>query len=383
MKIAIFTDFYDPQVNGIVTSTHTLIRELNNRGHEVYVMAPRTKEINFSTRKIWRFRSIPFLFQKEYRLICPISRKLLEFKNLNIDIIHIQTPFFLGYLAQFLSWKNQIPTIHTYHTYWAEYSHYVPFLPQWLARTIDKLLFTKNFCNRCQHIISPSPQMENKLFENGVTTKSTIIPTGINLQKIKKPENVRAFQKKYNIIENNRVLIFVGRCAIEKNLYFLLDCFVKVIKEDQNVVLFIAGDGPEKKYLIKYSKKLGISNKVIFSGYLPHREINTAYAAADIVTFPSKTETQGLSLLEGLAMGKPAVAINAMGVASILKDNNGGFLTSENTNEYSARILELLHTPKLYFQKKVEAISRAKQFSSQNMIDKTLEVYYKTIKYKK
>jgi 1,2-diacylglycerol 3-alpha-glucosyltransferase len=382
MKIAIFTDFYFPQVNGVVTSTNTLVLGLEKQGHEVLVIGPRMEGARRSTDKVWRFRSVPFPLQKEYRVVSPISRKLKKFKDLNIDLIHIQTPFSLGHLGQFLSWKNNIPMIHTYHTYWYEYAHYVPFISKRMAAGIDSYLFTKNFCNRCQHIIAPSEQMKNKLLEYGVIVETTILPTGIDLEKTKKPVNTALFREKYNIDTEAPVMIFAGRLGIEKNLYFLLDSFKLVLEKEKNVVLFVAGDGPEKENMMKTAGKLGISDKVVFAGYLSHQDVFAAYAAADVIMFPSKSETQGLSLLEGMAMEKPAVGINAMGVASILENDFGGFLTSDDIDEYSCKVLELINDKKLYQQKKKEAKKRAEQFSSENMIAQTLDIYKKAIEIK-
>ena len=130
MKIAIFSDTYLPQINGVVTSTQTFSRELEKLGHKVLICGPKMKGATRLTHKVWRFRSFTFPFQKEYRFINPFSRILRRFKKLGVDIIHVQTPFSMGYLGQYLGWKYKIPVVHTYHTHWEEYLHYFPLFPK-------------------------------------------------------------------------------------------------------------------------------------------------------------------------------------------------------------------------------------------------------------
>ena len=134
MKIAIFTDTYLPQINGVVTSTKTFKDAFEALGHTVYVMCPKVGDSK-STEKVWRFPSVTYPFQKEYRLVLPYSKQLKHFKDLEIDVIHAQTPFTMGYLRQYLGKKYEIPVVHTYHTFFMEYVHYVPVLPtSWMKK---------------------------------------------------------------------------------------------------------------------------------------------------------------------------------------------------------------------------------------------------------
>ncbi|MFC1771197.1 glycosyltransferase family 4 protein [Candidatus Margulisiibacteriota bacterium] len=385
MKIAIFTDTYFPQINGVVTSTRLLSKELEKRGHQVLIVGPRMPGALRSSNKVWRFRSVPFPFQKEYRLISPLSLKLRKFKEKGIDLIHIQTPFSMGHLGQYMSWKHDLPMVHTYHTFWAEYAHYLPFIPtrfKNLVSKVDNLLFSKNFCNRCHQIIAPSAQMKEKLLEYGVRIPINVIPTGIELEELKGSSDL-SFRRNYQIGKNKKICIFVGRLGIEKNVYFLLDSFKMILKQSPDTVLFLAGDGPERENMIEYAQKIGVERNVIFAGYLTHNEVFKALHAADVVMFPSKTETQGLSLIEGFAMGCPAVGINAMGVAYVLENNMGGFLTEENLEQYTDKVLLLLNNEKIYKKKQKEALERAGYFSSASMGDKIERVYEKAIKLKK
>lgn len=379
MKIAIFTDTYTPQINGVVTSILTFKKELENLGHQVIVGGPKFKEGPLATPDEWRFNSMAFPFQKEHRVISPLSRQLRNFEENNFDIIHVQTPFSLGHLGQYLGWRYKIPVVHTYHTYWEEYLHYFPLLPKPICKMVYNKLLTTKFCNRCAHIIVPSNQMQEKLLEYGIKTPTTVIPTGIDIHHQVTPEKKEALMSKLGLPKNKRFLVFVGRLGQEKNIGFLVKMFQKVAQELPDVDLLIAGDGPEKENLIALSQSLGIEDRCHWLGYVTHDEVFTLYTLSTLIVFASKTETQGLSLLEGLAMGRPAVCVKAMGIEDILHNNQGGILCEEDTQIFADHCLSLLKDPKFYMQKAEEALHRAHSFSSTQTTHQLVQVYQDVI----
>ena len=378
MKIAIFTDTYAPQINGVVTSTLTSVHELESLGHEVLVIGPKLAGASHSTDKIWRFRSMAFPFQKEYTIILPFSRKLRKFSDTNWDIIHIQTPFFMGHLGQYIAWKYKIPSIHTYHTHWEEYTHYFPLLPKKIRKFLFITLFSRLFCNRCNHIVVPSYQIQEKLVTYGVTTPKTVIPTGV-ISPVVSPKQIALFKQKWGISSSQKVIVFVGRLGAEKNVYFLLEAFLKIAHALPDTILLIAGDGPERGRMLNKLSEYGLRDRCIFTGYITHHDVFVAYAASDILAFPSTTETQGLSVLEGLSMGIPAVCINAMGVKEILSLERGGFLTENNVDSFSQALLTLLTDTQLYQEKSQQARKQAQQFSAPNMTKQLVSAYTKTL----
>ncbi len=376
MRIAIFTDTYLPQINGVVFSTHTFAKEFEAMGHEVLIIAPQVENGKESTDSVWRFKSLPFPFQPEHRITSPLSRKLRDFGNQKIDIIHIQTPFFMGHLGQYLGWRHKIPMVHTYHTFWAEYLHYFPLVPKGWRHRVDLLLLSKNFCNRCHHIVVPSVQIQDALEGYKVRKPISVIPTGITVDREVDTQAVSAFRLQWGIQENEKTCIFVGRLGKEKNVYFLLEAFAKIYEQRKATKLLLVGDGPEREGLYRCAEKLGILEAVIFTGYLSHEAVFVAYAASDIILFPSKTETQGLSLLEGMSIGKPAVCLNELGVKQLLENERGGFLTEEKIPNYVAATMRLLSDDALYAAKAEEAKTRASEFSSTQMAKKLLAVYH-------
>lgn len=379
MKIAILTDTFLPQINGVVTSTKTFADEFEKLGHEVLILGPRMQGAKESTGKIWRLRSIPYPFLKEHRLIIPFSRRLQQFKHLNVDIIHAQTPFSMGYLAQFLGRKYNLPVVHTYHTFFAEYLHYVPFIPR-RYMTKYAMIESKNFCNRCAAVVVPSEQMKQKLLDYKVTSPIEVIPTGVDLSQLNQIPSKQEFYATFPISPKIPMLIFAGRLGKEKNIFFLLECFQEILKKVPNAILFMAGDGPQRENMITKAKSLGIFSHMHFAGYIDRKMLFTAFSCATVMMFPSKTETQGLTVIESLAMETPVVGINQMGVADVLKDNIGGFLCEEDVSQYSQKVIDLLQNKTLHHQKQKEAKERAQEFSSDFLAQKMLKIYQQFIK---
>ncbi|MBT6121203.1 glycosyltransferase [bacterium] len=373
MKIGILSDTYLPQINGVSTSIETFKNEFEKKGHEVVIIGPKVESDTPSTEDVWRFRSVPFPFQKEYRLILPISRKLKGFETHKFDILHGQTPFTLGYLSLYLGKKYKIPIVHTYHTYFEKYMHYVPLLPKKMGIKYAKFE-SKKFYNRCDQIVVPSTQMKSALHAYQINKPVEIIPTGIRTDRSVSSEEKHTFLKRWNLDPTKPISIFVGRLGQEKNISFLIDAFNK-IKKTVDAQLLVIGDGPEKKWMEEKVIELGIDTSVTFTGYLKHKDIFIAYASSDLILFPSKTETQGLSLLEGLSVGTPAVCINSMGVADILHQNRGGFLCQDSLDNYVQAAINLLSDSTLYSQKSNDAIIRSHEFSAEKMAEKMLDLY--------
>ena len=378
MNIAIFTDTYKPQVNGVVSSIESFCAELKSQGHNIFIFAPKMKTVQ-DMENVFYFRSIPYFFQPEHRIALPGSRQLFKFSSLNIDIIHSQTPFSLGELGLALSKLFKIPVVHTYHTLFSEYVHYVPFAPKrWTKKFAE--MASRRYCNACKLVIVPSIGIKNILESYGVRTKTAIIPSGVDI--FNKQEHCSSsynIREKHHFDTSEKILLYAGRIGKEKNLYFLLDVFSKIKQHHQKVKFIIVGDGPEKKRLKREAKKQKISHNIIFTGYLEKKEVFSYYQEADIFVFASKTETQGLVIAEAMSVGLPVIALEAIGVSDILADNQGGFMIKKDINEFSEKIELLLNNKSLLKNKSSEAKDKAKQWTTPLMTSKLIQCYKEII----
>lgn len=377
MKILMLTDVFFPRINGVSTSIETFRKELISLGHQVTLLAPEYPVKIEDDKDIIRIPSRYLIFDKEDRILK--TRKALkfldEFKAHEFDLIHIQTPFLAHYLGIKFSKLLNIPVIETYHTYFEEYLfHYLPLIPKSYLRYLARR-FTSVQCNDVDHVIVPSLAMKEKLQEYDVTADTTILPTGLTTDRFNQG-NPGAFMKALNIDENRPRLVHVGRIAHEKNINFIIDVLAKVKQTINNVLLIIAGEGPALKHIKSYSKKLGLSDNIKFVGYLDrNKQLLSCYQSAHAFLFSSKTETQGLVLLEAMAAGTPVVSTAIMGTKDILAPEKGGLVAEDDIEDFSNKVIKILSDTALQNRLAKEARQYAREWCASSMAAKQLDLY--------
>ena len=149
------------------------------------------------------------------------------------------------------------------------------------------------------------------------------IPSGINAYQPSE-EEIQNFKMNY-MNKTAKNCLFVGRVGIEKNINFLIDSFKQINETLPNTHLTIIGDGPERKNIEKKIKTYNLTENITLTGYLSKKNVFSAYHAADLMLFPSKTETQGLTAVESIMSGTPVIGINEMGVKNVIKSVNLGY----------------------------------------------------------
>ena len=347
MKILFISDVYFPRINGVSTSIETFRHELGALGHMVHLIAPDYLTPSPDETNILRIASSTIPLDPEDRLMSykGVMKHLDSLRQEQYDIIHIQTPFVAHYLGTKLSQLLNIPCVETYHTFFEEYLyHYIPFVPKQLTQLIAKR-FSRHQGNSLGGMIVPSHPMLEVLKNYGITTPTEVIPTGIEPESFK-PGNRFAFRQKYGIAQEQPVLLFVGRLAFEKNIGFLLEVVAEVRKNIPDVLLLIAGEGPALKSLEHDVKKMDLTGNVKFIGYLDrHTELNNCYSCADIFVFASRTETQGLVLLEAMAQATPVVSTAELGTRDVLKEGQGVWIANEELADFSYKVINMLKLP--------------------------------------
>ena len=264
MKIGIFTDSYKPYTSGVVTSITTFIEEMTRFFHDLHIFSPSYPNYDDTEANVYRFYSVPSPTNPDYTLAIPVYPGLnIIVKKLKLDIIHAQSPFTMGRLGMHFARKYKIPLLLTYHSRYDQYVHYVP-LAQDLAREVT-IKFSSSFCNHCDHIIVPSHDIKDIVSNFEVHKPISIIPTGIPLYKFENG-NEKWLREQYDIPQDNKILLFVGRLTKEKNLPFLIKAFQKIkIQEPIHLVLTAQDAGIELKNL---SRQLAFPSMIL---YLPER----------------------------------------------------------------------------------------------------------------
>jgi glycosyltransferase involved in cell wall biosynthesis len=343
MKILMISDVYFPRVNGVSTSIETFRRNLRQLGHTVHLIAPDYGLMSAGESEVKRVpaRRIPFDPEDRFMSFKWVMSKLEDLRAEKYDIIHVQTPFVAHYLGVKLSALLGIPCVETYHTFFEEYLyHYVPFAPKYLMRTLAKR-FSRHQGNSLNGMVVPSHPMLHVLRAYGIATQIEVIPTGIEPASFEQG-NGAIFREQHGISQARPVLLFVGRVAHEKNIGFLLKVLVKVKAQIPSILFVIAGEGPARKSLEDEVQKQGLAEQVKFIGYLNRlTELNNCYRAADMFIFSSRTETQGLVLLEAMAQGTPVVSTAELGTRDVLQEGQGVWIAKEDVDEFSEKIIQL------------------------------------------
>ena len=347
MNILLISDVYFPRVNGVSTSIKTFTQQLQKLGHTVHLIAPDYNVDTTDEAWIMRVPARSIHFDPEDKLMKygEIMHLLPALKSKNFDLIHIHTPFVAHYAGLKLAKLLHIPVLETYHTFFEDYlHHYLPWIPKFAARGLARLI-SKKQCNQVDAIVAPSQPMLDVLRTYGINTKAEVIATGLQEASFAEADD-EAFRAKYGIAQNRPMLLYVGRVAFEKNIDFLVRMTQLLIAETPNILLVITGEGPAVPSLRALVKTLGIEKNVQFIGYLDrNNELNACYKAADIFVFASKSETQGLVLLEAMAQATPVVAIAELGTASILVEGQGAMIAVEDEIDFAHKVHALLANP--------------------------------------
>ena len=261
------------------------------------------------------------------------------------DVIHIHTPFLAHQLGVELSRITGCATVETYHTYFEEYAaHYVPWLPSWLLRS-GSHWYSRRLCQQVDRLIVPSQQMLDVLSRYGITTPSSVIPTGIDLDAFRGGDGER-FRRANDIGLDRPTLVNVGRLALEKNIGFLLQVTRALIEEFPDILFIIAGAGPAAERLKEQTATLGLTENVRFVGNLdPRTTLLDCYKAGDVFVFASPTETQGLVLIEAMALGVPIVSTAVMGTATVLANAHSARVSTEDVATFAGHVAALLRSP--------------------------------------
>ena len=379
MNIAIFSDCYTPQINGVVTVIRTLKTELEKQGHKVYIFTVKHPKA-VEEENIFRIRSFRFPNEPQHRIGYFLARKTIKkVRSLKIDLIHSHTEFSLYLLSRKVCNKLNIPSVHTIHTYYRDYLDYLPFLMK---------IFFKNYLNpymrrilrKQKCVVAPSLKIKYFLDDILLDPPAHIVPNGIDLsifyensESIKK--DALLLRKKYNIADDDNLIVFVGRLGGEKNIGTLLENFKKISLQKSNTKMLLVGDGPDKKALQERCHELGLTEKVIFTGYLRWPdEIRLVYKASNMFMSASHSEVHPITFIEAMASGLPVVAAADPSITGMVVDGENGWAVNDDKLMWE-KALEILNNKDdmIRMGKRSDEISRT--YSVENFIKNMLKVY--------
>lgn len=385
MRIALMTNNYKPFLGGVPVSVERLAGALRAQGHEVTVFAP-TYEGQDEEEGVFRYATCIRHFVGGIVLPNPFDRHIEEeFRKHEFDVIHVHHPVLIGQTAVYLSRKYQVPLTFTYHTRYEQYLSVlkgIRVMEGWADREnhrfgplADKILYAlkneliplylRTFMRHCDRIFAPTEGIREYLHTSCRIDyeKLALLPTGIEERSFQVSlEEKLALREKFNL-RDRLFFLSVSRMSHEKNVDFLIKS-VALAKnrllekgEYKPFRLLLVGDGPDREEYEALCDKLDVSEEIYFVGSVPNEEITPYFAAADVFLFASKTETQGIVILEAFAGSTPVWAVDASGVRDLVHDGVNGKLFEEDPAAY-AEDLECLIRGELPLEKYAQAAHR-------------------------
>jgi glycosyltransferase involved in cell wall biosynthesis len=378
VRVLFLSDVYFPRVNGVSTSINTFRADLAQCEVDTTLIAPEYgSSAETPEPGVVRVSAAPVPGDPEDRRMRwrALKHALEAVARERFDLVHIHTPFVAHYAGVRFARLQSIPSVATYHTYFEEYlHHYVPVLPRTLGRLLART-FTRAQCADVDALVAPSEPLREVLLAYGVTTPVHIVPTGLAADRFR-PGDGRRFRAFAGIAPERPLLLYVGRVAHEKNIGFLLRSFVRVRDQVPDAVLVVAGEGPARPALRQLAQRLGIADQVYFVGYLDRETLLLdCYAAAQVFVFASRTETQGLVLLEAMAQGAPIVSTAELGTRSVLQPASGALVVPESIARFATAIVHVLNDPRRQQQMSARARAYALNWTAAAMAQKLRGVY--------
>lgn len=415
MRIGIFSDYYVPQINGVVAVINILETKFKELGHEVIIFAPKPLRYQESKDNVVRFPAIQGLFYDDYltSMFFP-ALELRKIKKKKLDIVLVLTPSQVGLLGIAAAKKFDIPLVTQYSTDVYEYVKLYPqALPGVIALTgiatfslkggsrnlinIAKDLrsqkkidmnFSQNLVknsvtvmhNNCDAVIALSRKKQKQLLQWKTQSRIELLPTGVD--QIAPTTDAANIRKKLNIPKDAKVVLYIGRLAAEKNLDLLVDCFDRVADKIPNARLLLVGDYEYRPVLEAKAANKHHADKIIFTGAIPRDQLGDYYAAGDVFAFPSITDTQGLVIHEAAMAGLPLVLVDRE-LSEVMIPGETGLFARNSARSLADTIIKILNLNKKSYNAMSRAVrARASQFSELEQTRKMVQLFEELIKEK-
>ncbi len=359
MNILMMTNTYTPIVGGLEKSVATFSEEYRKLGHRVLIVAPVFEGMPAEETGVIRVPAVQHFNGTDFSVELPVPGFLNDaLAEFHPEIVHAQHPFLIGDAALRVAYQLKIPLVYTNHTLFEYNTHYVSD-SQVLKRFVIQL--SAGYANLADQVFVPSLGVKTMLEQQGVKSPVEVVPSGIDVAGFQKGD-AKNFREKLHIPGNAYVVGFTGRLAPEKNLEFLARSVALFLKKKENACFLVVGKGPSEETVRDIFKAEGLESRLFFAGVLQNNELVDAYHAMDVFSFASKSETQGIALLEAMASGVPVAALDACGVQDLVQNGINGILTErEDANNFSDALNAMASMPR----EKKDALSRAALLTAQ------------------
>jgi glycosyltransferase involved in cell wall biosynthesis len=382
LRVAMFTNNYLPFIGGVPISIERLRRGLESLKDSVLIVAPRYRDQPQNEDNVLRVPSLLVMGEKrEFRLANIFLKRIrTRLKVFQPDVIHLHHPFWLGSLGLFIGRWLRVPVIYTYHTRLEHYAHFVP-LPGNLFRNLISHALIKRFANKCDAVIVPTDSTEEYLRMIGVKSPTFVQPTGIEYQRFQdvSDDDVNRLRESLKI-QDETVFISVSRLSNEKNIDFMIDAIDALRQRTDRPFRFLMiGKGHQHDRLQQRIDELDLGQHFTLVGSVPPEDMATWYHLGDVFLFASKSETQGMVILEAMAAGLPVVAVRSSGIDDVVRQDHNGFKTPEKQDQWCDRVQQLLEDDRLRQTLSDNALAFAANYSIESFASDVREIYALTL----
>ncbi len=377
LNIAFYTDSYLPAVDGVVTSVLNFRKELERRGHNVYLFASgdAASKKRYSNKKTFIYQGVEFKPYPQYTMAFPFN-SALKLRELSVDVVHAQTPFMMGFAAIISARIGKYPMVSTFHTlinnkhvvdaYYPKNENIKRFTKKYLW------LYTRVFYRKSTMTIAPTPTVERMLRRYGIRNIS-VVPNSVDVKRFNPRVSGKLVRERLGLRSDEDMVLYVGRVSKEKRIDIMLKACSKLVKRRRRARFVICGSGPMIEHYKRMARSLGIQKHVDFLGFVDSKALPHIYAAADVLCLPSTFETQGIVSIEAMASGKPVVGANYLALKELIKNGRNGekFKPGDYTS-CANKIEKVLNNPDAY---RDNAVETAAEFSVERATDKLLDTY--------
>ena len=338
LRIAVVTETWPPEVNGVAVTLSQLIQHLGRRHHTIQLIRPRQDKHDEGQEQIgWSellLRGLPIPRYPQLKLGLPSKKALIKaWSTKRPDLVHIATEGPLSWSALQAAQILRLPVTSDFRTNFHSYcQHYGV---GWLSKPI--VAYLRKFHNRTAFTMVPTQAMKHQLEDMGFKNLR-VVARGVDTNLFHPDKRSEAMRSSWNATPDTMVLLSVGRLAAEKNLELTIQTYQALIATGRKVKMVFAGDGPMRA--MTESK----CPDAVFMGMCTHEQLSTLYASADLLLFPSLTETFGNVTLEALASATPVLAFDCAAASDFITDHKNGWLIDSNEpHTYIQRALDITH----------------------------------------
>ena len=345
LRIAVVTETWPPEVNGVAMTLAKLVQGLSHRNHDVQLIRPRQTKtdspMSDASLEEVLMRGMPIPRYPELKLGLPSKKTLVKTWTLRRpDVVHIATEGPLGWSALQAAKVLKLPVTSDFRTNFQSYSkHYGV---GWLRKPI--VAYLRKFHNATACTMVPTRELMRTLSQNGFANLK-VVSRGVDTKLFNISKRDTSLRSSWGATDDTKVLISVGRMAPEKNLDQVLKTYDALKSTGQAFKLVMVGDGPLKE---QFQKRYP---EIIFPGMLSQTNLAAYYASSDLFIFPSQTETFGNVTLEALASGIPVLAFDCAAARDWVQTGVNGWLIAENNPEgFAAQAVTVFNSKDLLDQ---------------------------------